>query len=68
MTENPRIARLMRAAVVMLASAADDVASGRYSDAELRVLADGLDLLVSSLRGESANSHYDVVDSERTGR
>lgn len=68
MTENPRIARLMRAAVVMLASAADDVASGRYSDAELRVLADGLDLLVSSLRGESANSHLIVVDSERTGR
>ncbi|RKT84343.1 hypothetical protein SAMN05421805_103270 [Saccharopolyspora antimicrobica] len=61
-----RIARLARTAVLMLGYAADDIERGFWSDAELHQLADGLDTLVSALRGnDQAGQGLLVINSER---
>lgn len=52
-------ARLMRTAIYMLVSAADDVEAGRYTADERAHLADGLDQLSAALRTESP-----VIDGE----
>ncbi|RKT86196.1 hypothetical protein SAMN05421805_10289 [Saccharopolyspora antimicrobica] len=66
-----RIARLARAAVLMLDHAADDIDRGLWTDAELEGMADALDSLTAALRGQDqATVRRDVlvIDSERIDR
>ncbi|GAA4618920.1 hypothetical protein GCM10023108_41650 [Saccharopolyspora hordei] len=66
-----RIARLVRAAVLVLDNAADDIARGTWADSELKSMADALDVLTAALRGEgrTATGHdVLVVDAERIDR
>ncbi|MDA3644530.1 hypothetical protein LZ318_23135 [Saccharopolyspora indica] len=61
-----RIARLARTAVLMLGYAADDIERGFWSDAELHKLADGLDTLVTALRGNDQGAQgLLVINVER---
>lgn len=66
-----RIARLARAAVLMLGYAADDIERGLWADAELEGLANALDPLTAALRGQdqtTAGRETLVIDAERIDR
>ncbi|QIZ34595.1 hypothetical protein [Saccharopolyspora sp. ASAGF58] len=66
--EHAHIGRMIRATVLMLGYAADDVERGRWSDDEIRRLGDQLATVAAALRGEGKTPEPLVIDGERTVR
>ncbi|WP_010313341.1 hypothetical protein [Saccharopolyspora spinosa] len=60
--EHAHIGRMIRAAVVMLGYAADDVERGRWSDAEIRRLGDQLATVAAALRSAGTPPKPLVID------
>lgn len=65
MNDHAELARLMRSATVMLASAVNDVERGLWSVQEREPLAAALDKLSAALRGQPAAV---VIEAERADR
>ncbi|WP_010316457.1 hypothetical protein [Saccharopolyspora spinosa] len=60
--ELAHVGRMIRATVLMLGYAADDVERGRWSDAEIRRLGDQLATVAAALRGEGTSPEPLVID------
>ncbi|MGI8308124.1 hypothetical protein [Saccharopolyspora hattusasensis] len=67
-TDHARKARMIRATILMLGYAADDVERGRWSDAEIRKLGDQLATVAAALRGEGAAQKPLVIDLSEAKR
>ncbi|MGW5643633.1 hypothetical protein [Saccharopolyspora sp. NPDC003762] len=66
--EHARIARMIRATVLMLGYAADDVERGLWSDDEIRQLGDQLSTVAAALRGEGTAPEPLVIDLSEADR
>ncbi|MGI8307780.1 hypothetical protein [Saccharopolyspora hattusasensis] len=66
--EHARIGRMIRATVLMLGYAADDVERGRWSDAGIRRLGDQLATVAGALRGEGKAPEPLVIDLSEAKR